>query len=374
MKLTILKEKLSEGLRISEKVTKKLLSLPVLQNCLLETEKSFLKISSTNLETGVNYWSLAKIEKEGKICIPAKIFSQIIDFLPSEKITIYEENFTLNIEDEKINMQINGVSPEEFPIIPEYEKIEPIVLENSSFCKNLNSISKIPTPSSARPEISGILISFRENIMEMVATDSFRLANKKSFLPENFSQKISFILPQISAREFLNIFSSEEGELKIYPSPSQVWFEVQMLEVKHPKIRYTSRVIEGEYPNYEEIIPKKFNTQIEVSKEEFLKQIKTASFLSSKNNEVKIKIDPKNQTVKILSQNLNLGRYEGSIKGKVKGDELEITFNWKFLNDGVSEIETDEFIFRFTDQEGPAMITPLGKEDYFYILMPIKAS
>jgi len=372
MKLTILKEKLNEGLKLSEKIAKKTLALPILENCLLETEKNFLRISSTNLETGINYWSLAKVEKEGKICVPAKILTQIVNLLPLEKINLYEENFVLHIEDENYKTQINGISPEEFPLIPQPQSIKPFILSTPLFCEALNSVAKIPMPSSARPEISGILISLKENIVEMVATDSFRLASKKVALSENFSEKISFILPQISAREFLNIFSQEKDELKVYFSPSQVWFEVQMTETDHPKIQYTSRLIEGEYPNYEEIIPKKFSTQIEVSKEEFLRHVKTASLLSGKNNEIKFKIDPKKEVIQISSQTPNLGRYESLVKGKVKGDEIEIVFNWKFLIDGISEIETERFIFSFTSVEGPAMIQPLGKEDYFYILMPIK--
>jgi DNA polymerase-3 subunit beta len=372
MKLTILKEKLNEGLKLSEKIAKKTLALPILENCLLEAEKNFLRISSTNLETGINYWSLAKVEKEGKICVPAKILTQIVNLLPLEKINLYEENFVLNIEDENYKTQINGISPEEFPLIPQPQSIKPFILNTPLFCEALNSVAKIPMPSSARPEISGILISLKENIVEMVATDSFRLASKKVALSENFSEKISFILPQISAREFLNIFSQEKDELKVYFSPSQVWFEVQMTETDHPKIQYTSRLIEGEYPNYEEIIPKKFSTQIEVSKEEFLRHVKTASLLSGKNNEIKFKIDPKKEVIQISSQTPNLGRYESLVKGKVKGDEIEIVFNWKFLIDGISEIETERFIFSFTSVEGPAMIQPLGKEDYFYILMPIK--
>ncbi len=372
MKLTILKEKLNEGLKLNEKIAKKTLALPILENCLLETEKNFLKISSTNLETGINYWGLAKIEKEGKICVPAKILTQIINLLPLEKINLFEENFVLKIEDENYKTQINGVSPEEFPIIPQPESIKPFILDSLSFCEALSSVSKIPMPSSARPEISGILVSFKENFVEMVATDSFRLASKKIFFSENFSEKISFILPQVSAREFLNIFSQEKGEIKIYYSPSQVWFETQMEETDHPKIQYTSRLIEGEYPNYEEIIPKKFGTQIEVLKEEFLKHVKTASLLSGKNNEIRFKIDPQKEIIQILSQTPNLGRYESSIKGKVRGDEIEIVFNWKFLIDGITEIDTERFIFSFTSVEGPAMIKPLEKEDYFYILMPIK--
>jgi DNA polymerase-3 subunit beta len=128
MKLTILKEKLNEGLKLSEKIAKKTLALPILENCLLEAEKNFLRISSTNLETGINYWSLAKVEKEGKICVPAKILTQIVNLLPLEKINLYEENFVLNIEDENYKTQINGISPEEFPLIPQPQSIKPFIL------------------------------------------------------------------------------------------------------------------------------------------------------------------------------------------------------------------------------------------------------
>lgn len=206
----------------------------------------------------------------------------------------------------------------------------------------------------------------------MAATDSFRLAEKKIFLTNVFPQKISLILPQASVRELISIFGEKEGELRIYISPKQIWFESLMSEISHPKVQYTSRLIEGEYPNYEEITPKKFETTIYLSKENFLNQIKTASLFCGKSNEVKMNIVPKKGIITISSQSPNLGNYQGSLAGKIKGKEMEIAFNYRFLIDGILEIKTPEMILDLTNEEGPAVLRPVDLEDYFYILMPIK--
>ncbi len=374
MKLTILKEILKEGVEMVGKITLKTFSLPILQTILLETEKNFLKISTTNLETGINWWGLAKVETEGKICLPTKVFSQLISFLPQKTISLFQKELTLFLENENFKTQILGFNPEEFPIIPRIQAEVPISIDCPSFCQALFQVVKIPSPSSTRPEISGVFLNLQENLIKMVATDSFRLAEKKLFLPTPLPQKFSFILPQTSARELISIFEEKEGELRLYISPRQIWIESLMAEVSHPKIQYTSRLIEGEYPNYEEIIPKKFNTTISLSKEEFLSQIKTASLFCGKSNEVKLIIDPKKEKVTIFSQSPNLGSYESSLKGKIKGKEIKIAFNYRFLIEGILEIKTPEIIFEFTNEEGPAILKPVDVEDYFYVLMPIKTS
>lgn len=374
MILTILKEKLNEGLKLAEKITQKSLTLPILQTTLLVAEKNFLKLAFTNLETGINWWNLSKVEKEGKICIPLRPFSQLVNFLPQKPLLLSLQELNLNIECENYRTKLIGVPPEEFPIIPQPKNLEPFSIESSIFFENLSSLLKIPSPSAARPEISGIFFSFQENLIKMVATDSFRLAEKKIFLKNPVSQKISFILPQTSAREMVNIFGEEKGVLRIYFSPIQVWFEVPMYEIDFPKIQYTSRLIEGEYPNYEEVIPKKFGVTFQIAKEEFLNQIRIAGLFSGKSNEIRLKIDPKNEIIKVLSQSPNLGYYESSLKAKIKGKEMEIAFNWRFLADGLGEVKTPEIILNLTDHEGPTMIKPLEGEDYFYLVMPIKTS
>jgi len=372
MKITILKEKLKEGINFVEKISQKTFTLPILQNTLFKIEKNFLKLSTTNLESGTTWWNLVKVEEEGQICIPTRFFSGFINSLPNKPINLEVKDLVLSLECENYKTKIKGFNPEEFPIIPSIKEGEVLSVDCFSFCQALNQVLDIPSSSLVRPEISGIFLSFQSDLVKIVATDSFRLAERKIFLKTNLSKEYSLILPQTACREIVSIFGDKEGELKIYFSPNQIWLEYMMVEISHPQLQFTSRLIEGEYPNYQEIIPKKFETHLTLSKEEFLNQIKTASLFSGKISEVKLKIDPKKGVVEILSQSPDLGEYYSFLKGKIEGREVSISFNHRFLIDGISEIKTKELIFEITNEEGPSVLKPTDLEDYLYIIMPIK--
>jgi DNA polymerase-3 subunit beta len=372
MKVKILKENLLKGLEIITRVSLKKLSLPILSNCLIEAEKNYLKISATNLESGIIWWGLAKTEESGKVCVDARFLFNIISSLKEETISLEAENEILKIENKNFSLKIKGVNPEDFPIIPQKDLTEKIQINSKKICDALNKVVNIPSPSLGRPEISGIYFSFEREFLKLVSTDSFRLAEKKVKLLTPANINYSLILPQNAVKEILGIFGKEENELNFYFSPSQIFIESLATEFPHPKILFTSKLIEGEYPNYQEIIPKKFNTKVHLDKDEFLSQIKAASFFSGKINEVKLDINKKEGKIEISSQNPDYGEFKSQIFSKIEGNNLSISFNFKFLIEGVSSIDEKEFNFLFTEPEGPAILKP--SEDYFYILMPIKGS
>jgi len=376
MKLLILQEKLKQGLNIIERISSKSLTLPILNNILISTEKSFLNLAATDLEIGINWWVLTKTEKEGKITIPSRLFSNFISLLPNKKISLELKDNNLFIECENYKTKIKGLSAEEFPIIPKITDGDVISIEASSFCKSLNQIADIAVPSTARPEISGIYFLFQKNLIIMAATDSFRLGEKKIFLKNNSSlgKEYSLILPQKTAKELVNIFNEKQGELKMYFSPNQVMFEYPMEETDHAQVQVISRLIEGEYPNYQEIIPKKYTTQLVLNKDEFLNRIKTASLFSGKINEVKIKADPKENKIEIFSQSSEIGEYQSSAPGKIEGEPVEISFNHRFLLDGLLSIKTPEVILELNKETGPGVLKAVGDDTYIYVVMPIKAN
>lgn len=375
MKTIILKEKLKEGINIVERISQKLLTLPILQNVFIETEKNLVKLSTTNLESGIIWWGLAKVEKEGKICIPIKFLSNLLNFLPNKPLNLETQNLILNLQCEGYKTKIKCFSPEDFPIIPQKKEGDLISVISSDFCQALNQIINISSSSTIKPEISGIFFSFQKDLMKIVATDSFRLAEKKLFFKTNLFQEYSLILPQSAAKEIISIFGDKQGELNIYLSPNQIFFEYMMPEISHPQIQFTSKLIEGEYPDYQTIIPKKYETSLLLQREEFLNQIKMASLFSGKINEVRLKIDPKKEKIEVNSQNPDLGEYKSELQGKIKGKEVAISFNHRFLIEGILGIKTKEVIFEITNEEGPAVLKPVGKlEDYFYIIMPIKST
>jgi len=382
MKTTILKEKLKEGIGIVERISAKSLTLPILNNILLIAEKNFLNLISTDLEIGIKWWSLAKTEKEEKIAIPARVFSSFVNLLPNKQVDLEIKDLVLRIECENHQTSIKGYSPDDFPIIPKISTEEKVSVHSKKFCQGLAQIVDVASPSSVKPEIAGVYFLFQKNLITLVATDSFRLGEKKLFLTSptsGVSKDYSFILPQRAAKEVINIFGEREDELTIYFSPNQVLFETSFKETSHPQIQLISRLIEGDYPNYQEIIPPKYETKVTLASGDFTNQIRLASLFGGKMNEIKLKIDPKKNRLDLSSQSQDVGDYQSFLMGKVEGKACEISFNHRFLLDGLvnlgaSQEKNTEIILELAGAEKPGVIKPAGDESYLYLVMPIKAT
>lgn len=376
MKISILQEKLKKGLNITERVSSKSLTLPILNNILLSTNKNFLNLSATDLEIGINWWALSKIEKEGKIAIPSRLLLSFINLLPNKQIDFQVKDNNLNVKCDSYETKIKGFSSEDFPLIPKVNKEEFVSLQASGFCRSLAQLVDIALPSTTRPEISGIYFKVQKDLLTIASTDSFRLGEKKIPLMsgKSINQEYSLIIPQKTIKEIINIFQEKEKDLKIYFSPNQIMFEYLMEEADHPEVQVVSRLIEGEYPNYKEIIPSHFTTQITLNKEDLVNQIKSASLFSGKVNEVKLKVNSKKNEIEISSQSIDVGDYKSSLTGKIEGDNLEVSFNHKYLLDGLSNIETTEVVLELNSDSGPGVVKPIKDDSYLYVVMPIKAS
>ncbi len=374
MKIEILKENFKNGLSIVERIVGKNLSLPILDNVLINTEDNFLSLSSTDLETAIKLWILTKIIKKGKVAVPAKLLSSFVSLLPNEKLILEEKKQGLYIECKNFKNQVQGFNPEEFPLIPEFKDSEYLEVDNKKLCQGLSQIVDVASPSQSRPEISGIYFVFSKNTIKIVATDSFRLAEKTVILDAAVKKDISFILPQKPAREIINILAEKEGKTKICFSSNQVMFELPMKEINHPQAQIISRLIEGEYPNYEEIIPKKFKTHVVLKRDEFLSQIKAASLFSGKINEIKITANSQNKEIEVFAQDPDIGQNQSTVPAKIEGESIVVSFNHKFLIDGLSNIKSSEIIFDLSKEEGPCILKPVGDTSYIYVVMPIKST
>lgn len=371
MKIEVLKENLKSGLDIVGRVVAKNISLPILNNVLINTEDSFLSLVCTDLETTIKFWILTKIIKSGNIAAPAKFLSNFVSSLPNEKITIEIKEQNLHIECQNLTTQIQAYNPEDFPIIPEFKNSGYIQVDTEKLCQGLSQVVDVAAVSQARPEISGVYFNFLKNNLKIVATDSFRLAEKNIAIENSNEEERSFIMPQKPAREIMSILESMTGPLKIYFSNNQVLLDLPMKEIKHPLIQITSRLIEGEYPNYQDIIPSEFKTTVILKKDEFLNQIKTASLFSGRVNEVKVLISKKG--VEIFSKSPEIGENKSVLQAKVEGEPIEVSFNYKFLIDGILNIKSSEVIFEISKEEGPCILRPVGDQSYLYVVMPIKS-
>jgi len=373
MKLLILQEKLKEGLNLVERISAKSLSLPILSNIRIVAEKNFLNLSSTNLETGINWWALAKVEKEGGITVPARLFSDFCGLLPNQQVAIGVKGLTLSLNCGNYQAVLKGLSVEDFPIIPPADQGLSFSVNGRSFCQGLSQIVEIASLSGSRPEISGIYFSFQKDLIKMAATDSFRLGEKNIPISCPVEKEYSLILPQKAAKEVINIFGEKE-DVKIYLTANQISFESLMPETPHPQIQLISRPIDGEYPNYQEIIPKKNETQIVFQRKELINQIKTASLFGGKINEIKLKINPQKGEVGFFSQNPELGEYQSFLSCQIKGKALEVSFNHRFLVEGLLSMKSAEVIFGLNGEGGSAVLKPKGDISYLYVVMPIKSA
>jgi len=376
MELEIFKDKLIQGLSIAERLAKKNINLPILSNVLLESEKNFLKLSATNLESSIKWMMLAKVKTLGKVCLSASFLRSLLEYVKEEKIRMETEKNDLVLKNENQKIRIRGVNPDDFPIIPKVETENFIEVDGEALNKGINQVVNIPSFNQVRPEISGIYFLFKKEELKVVGTDSFRLAEKTIELPEKIKKEIAFILPQFTTRELLNILSIKKGKVKVYFTKNQILFEWLGEENPYPEIQFYSSLIEGEYPNYQEIIPKKYETEIIIKREEFQNQIKKAGLFSGKISEVKITILPQKNKIRIFSESSNVGESEAELGVKIeKGKEdIQTSFNYRFLLDGLSNIKSSDVVFSLSDKEGPAVIKGVDDESYLYILMPIKTA
>jgi len=340
MKSLLLKENLKKGLGIIIKAIGKNLNLPILNNVLISAEKNFLNLTTTNLEISIKYWLLSKTEKEGKISIPAKFLHDFISSIPGDKLTLEVQDQNLFINYDNNSTQIKGQSVEDFPIIPEIKEKSFLEINITPFYQGLSRVVDFCSLNQARPEISGVYFNFKKDRLYLAATDSFRLAEKVLIFEKSLSseKEYSFILPQKSAREIMNILTEESGstdkesrKLRVYFSSNQVMFEHFIKETSHPQFQFTSRLIEGEYPNYQEIIPQKYETRIILEKDKFLNQLKITSLFCGKTNEIQVSIDVQKKNIEIFAQNPDLGENRVSLQGEVNGENVKTSFNCRFL-------------------------------------------
>jgi len=365
MKVICLQENLKTNLNIVQNIIGRNLTLPILNNLLLETEGGRLKISSTNLEIGINTWTTGKVETTGAITCPAKILASFVSSLPNKKVELEAKNNVLTVRCEGYKATIKCLSAEDYPIIPKLKEDPLAIGEIRTFRDGLSQVAGLAAISESRPEITGIFFGFEKYDLRLAATDSFRLGEKiVARIQKKNSDIASFILPQRTAQELIRVFGEREGELKIVMGSSQIMFEGGDVQV-------VSRLIEGQYPPYQQIIPKSLGTQIALSKDELVNNIRVAGLFSSRINDVLFSVQSKG--LEILSQDSDLGANKSQMEADVKGKTgFEVKFNFRYLLDGLANIGAKQVMFGLNADSGPAVIKPIGDESYLYVVMPIK--
>src|SRR3989344_798851 len=364
MKLIVLKDNFKKGLSALEHIVIDNNNLPILKNVLIKTHNNKVKISATNLEVGIDKLVSGKIIEEGSLTVPFNTFYNIISNADSERINIKIEKNNLLVKTDNYQAKIQGIIENEFPIIPKISNNLNFIEINSDLFKNsiLDVISAAQI-SEIRPEISGILFDFQNTFLKLVATDSFRLA-EKTILNNQFKTNINngfkAIVPLKTIQEVVRIFPGD-GDITIHLDQNQILF-------KNSEQELISRLIDGQFPDYEQIIPKNIETEIILNNEKFIKAIRLVSALSGKVNEIKLKIKENSKALEIYSANQHLGENSYLIPAKIKGPDFrELNFNWRYLTDGIKAVKTENIFLGVNGDVKPAVIRSPEEGSYIYI-------
>ena len=373
MIVTCLKENLKENLDNALRIVKYNSTLPILNNLLIITDKGRLRISSTDLEIGFSSWVSSKIEKEGSITVPAQLLSQFVNNLPNKQITLEEKDLKLHLNCGNIKASINGLSADDFPIIPKLNNSSVLNINSKILKAVLSSVINSSALSDSRPEISSVYIKIEPDQIKFVATDSFRLAHKTLFLSEEMKKKVkidvsklqNIILPLRTANEIIRILGDKDSNVEMTIDQNQIKFEFDDLYL-------VSRLVEGSYPDYEAIIPKSFETKCYVSRNDLEEVVKLAGCFSSRLNDIILKTNSEKSYLEVFSNHTEFGNHEARISSEVKGKDVSVVFNWRYVLDGLKNINEDDIIFEFNGDLKSAMIKPVKETDFFYVLMPIR--
>ncbi|MBU1092621.1 DNA polymerase III subunit beta [Patescibacteria group bacterium] len=362
MRISVLLEKFKKGLNAVDKIIASKNTLPILNNVLIKTEEGQVVLSATDLEIGINYYLGGKIEGEGSITVPGKVLNSFVNSLNEEKITLESVNGVLSAKTEKSEANINGMAADEFPIIPKIIGKEVLEIDGMVLKSALSQVMFSVSYDESRPVLTGVYFMVGDNTLKMVATDSYRLAEKTINIPTN--NKTSFIIPIKTIQELHRIISGGE-KIKIIVSENQVMFLL-------PDMDITSRIIEGDYPDYEQIIPKAFKTHTIVSTAELANTIKTASFFARENaNNVKITLHKDHLLIEATSS--QLGNFKAQIKCVVEGEENEVSFNARYLLDALGGVDSAKVKLEMIGKINPGVIRPESGQGTMYIIMPLRS-
>lgn len=367
MKLSCTQENLNRGLSLVSRMISSRTALPILGHVLIKTDKGRLKLSATDLEIGINAWVGSKVEKEGVITVPGRLISDFVATCDDKTINLDVEKQDLILKSEKYQAKIKGTNAEEFPLIPEVKEENVFEVSALDFREAVSQVIIASAIDESRPVLAGILLKVLKNKIKLVATDSYRLAEKTLKLEKEAGFSKDIIIPAKTMNELVRILASLSADkIKIAVAENQVQFTVD------DTAEIVSRLIEGNYPNYEQIIPTKNTTQAEIEKNQFVNIIKMASLFARESaNNVKLEI-AKSGKLKVTATASQVGENVSEMDVAIDGEQAEIAFNAKFILDVLSIIADNKIYLELSGKLNPGIIRPVGSKDYLYLIMPLR--
>lgn len=366
MKIVVLQSNLVRALNQVAKIVGSRTTLPVLNNILLVAEKGKIKIAATDLEVAISTQTIGKIEEEGRITLPAKLLLDFVTNNKDESVEITTKEMAAGLKSSRFEATIQGISADEFPSVPPAPKEYLAIFKKSEMIESLKKVAIAPASDETRPVLAGIYFQFSGHELTLAATDSFRLAEKKIELKEEVKES-KVIIPARTVNEVLRVASLSEGdEIALAVTENQASFKIGETYI-------VSRLIEGAFPNYSQIVPAAFKTETKIKVSDLTSAVRMTSLFSrdAANNNVKIAVGK--DGLDISSAASQIGTAKSHVPAEVKGEGLEIAFNARYVLEVLNVVSDAEIMLNFNDSTSPAVVK-LGSDPlYTYIIMPLKS-
>jgi DNA polymerase-3 subunit beta len=375
MKISCLQENLTKGLGIvGRAVASRSTTLPVLSNIMLSTDNGRLKLSATNLEIGINCWIGAKIEQEGAITVPARTFADLVNTLPPDRIDmeLSVRTQTLHLRCGRGEANIKGIDAQEFPLIPSPEDEDQILIEPDVLKKMINQVAFAAATDESRLMLTGVLTKFEGDQFTMAAADGFRISVRSATLETPAPNPLKVLIPAKALTELARISGEQQDPIQVTftPSRNQILFHLSNTDL-------VAQLIDLQFPDYEQIIPKRHSTRTVASASDMLKACRAANIFARESaNTTRLNIVPGGELtpghVNIAARSDETGDNVGEVDATIEGDPVTIAFNVRYLLDVLSVIDTSQIALETTTPNNPGVIKPIGDSDYIHVIMPMQ--
>lgn len=363
MKLQVTQENLNKALNSVSRVANSRGTLPILANVLIKTTNNRLSLAATNLDIAITHYIGAKVSDEGSITVPARLMQDFVGNLPEGVINLDLKDSKLNVTTDKYQSVVNGIVADDFPVMPAIGGGKKWTVDGSVFKKGLQQVVFAASGDETRPILTGVLLQTVDGKLNMVSTDSYRLAEKQL---TNNKEDVQILVPASAMQDLLRILGDSEDNVKVTHDEQQVLFQVGDVEL-------VTRLVDGKYPDYKKLIPEKFATEARLKRNDLLNVTKVSSLFARESaGSVTIEVDAKTKQLSIRSVASQLGENTATAEAKVTGSG-NITLNSRYLLDALNALDGDEVVFSFNGKLEPILIFDPAADDYKHIIMPLKS-
>lgn len=363
MKLSTTKNHILNATILAERIAGKKESLPVLSCILIDAAKQ-ITLRATNLEAGIEIAIGGEVEEKGTIAVPAGIFSQTLRSIGSDKITLRSEEGNLMVESKGTKTLIKAIPHSEFPALPSTNGKSGISLPREKFLAALQSVAYSASPSMIRPELGSVYVSIKPEAVTCVATDSFRLAEKTIQIQAGKNDS-DILIPLKHAGELAYILERSEDDVVEIAAE-----DVQMI-VSLGGIRYISRVIDAQFPNYKDVIPRDTHTEVTLLKNDLSEMLKKARVFAGQEQHVGFHVYPKKKIFSATARSADVGEMSDSIDAALEGSDIDINFHIGYLAECLPSIEADSVTLAFAGQGRPLVVKGTSDASFLYLVMPL---